>query len=289
MTAGSPCSSQETDQGSTSFLRPRLLRRRRKSPCFQKMVRYIAKNYLTRDGDRQYYADRYTCCPPPWFIPAITLAEIGLFTYHCVDAGAISANGPIPVESVLIYRPDKRIQLWRFILYTLIHAGWVHLFFNMLVQFLVGLPLEMVHGSGRVMLVYGSGVLAGSLGTSVFDMKAYLVGASGGVYSLLAAHLANIMLNYSEMEFGVIKLGAVLTIASADVGFAVWDRLLEKDLLPQISYTAHLMGSLAGLTMGLLVLKNFDKKLYEQYLWWIAFAVYVGSIVFAVCWNVFYY
>lgn len=77
--------------------------------------------------------------------------------------------------------------------------------------------------------------------------------------------------------------------ASADVGFAVWDRLLEKDLLPQISYTAHLMGSLAGLTMGLLVLKNFDKKLYEQYLWWIAFAVYVGGIVFAVCWNVFYY
>lgn len=36
--------------------------------------------------------------------------------------------------------------------------------------------------------------VAGSLGTSVFDMKAYLVGASGGVYSLLAAHLANIML-----------------------------------------------------------------------------------------------
>ena len=35
---------------------------------------------------------------------------------------------------------------------------------------------------------------AGSLGTSVFDTQAYLLGASGGVYSLLAAHLANIML-----------------------------------------------------------------------------------------------
>ena len=29
---------------------------------------------------------------------------------------------------------------------------------------------------------------------SVFDMKGYLVGASGGVYALLAAHLANILL-----------------------------------------------------------------------------------------------
>ena len=34
----------------------------------------------------------------------------------------------------------------------------------------------------------------GSLGSSVFDMDAVLVGASGGVYALLAAHLANILL-----------------------------------------------------------------------------------------------
>jgi len=34
----------------------------------------------------------------------------------------------------------------------------------------------------------------GSLGTSVFDSNVYLVGASGGVYALLAAHLANVML-----------------------------------------------------------------------------------------------
>ena len=39
-----------------------------------------------------------------------------------------------------------------------------------------------------------STVVAGSLGTSVFDMKAFLVGASGGVYALLSAHLANILL-----------------------------------------------------------------------------------------------
>ena len=37
-------------------------------------------------------------------------------------------------------------------------------------------------------------IFVGSLGTSVFDMKAVLVGASGGVYALLAAHVANILL-----------------------------------------------------------------------------------------------
>lgn len=42
---------------------------------------------------------------------------------------------------------------------------------------------------------------AGSLGTSVFDMDAFLVGASGGVYALLAAHLANILLVSLHLPF----------------------------------------------------------------------------------------
>ena len=37
-------------------------------------------------------------------------------------------------------------------------------------------------------------VYLGSLGTSVVDMDAFLVGSSGGVYALLSAHLANVLL-----------------------------------------------------------------------------------------------
>lgn len=93
----------------------------------------------------------------------------------------------------------------------------------------------MVHGSIRIGCVYLAGVLAGSLGitklqhilfflmcnlykttfvvvvgTSVFDPDVYLVGASGGVYALLAAHLANVMLNYNNMQYGIVKLAAIL-------------------------------------------------------------------------------
>lgn len=70
----------------------------------------------------------------------------------------------------------------------------------------MGLPLEMVHGSMRIGCVYLAGVLAGSMGTSVFDPEVYLVGASGGVYALLAAHLANVMLNFHNMHYGIIRI-----------------------------------------------------------------------------------
>ncbi|KAK7113067.1 rhomboid-related protein 3-like [Littorina saxatilis] len=263
--------------------------RARPDTCFRRMVRRLAKDFLTDEADRRYYADRYTCCPPPLFVPIITLLEVGCFVYYCMESRMITLNGPVPVHSIFIYRPDRRLEIWRFVLYMLLHAGYVHLLFNVIVQVVVGIPLEMVHGSFRIFIVYMAGVLAGSLGTSVFDMNAFLVGASGGVYALLAAHLANILLNYSQMELGVLKLAAVLIIASADVGFAIWDRYTYKELAPPVGYTAHLMGALAGLTIGLVVLKNFEQKLHEQYVWWIALAVYLGCVVFAIFWNIFYY
>jgi Uncharacterized membrane protein (homolog of Drosophila rhomboid) len=67
-----------------------------------------------------------------------------------------------------------------------------HLVVNLVVQIILGIPLEMVHGWWRVLLVYLAGVVAGSLGTSVSDPTVYLAGASGGVYALIAAHLASI-------------------------------------------------------------------------------------------------
>ena len=48
---------------------------------------------------------------------------------------------------------------------------YVHITTNLLVQLLVGLPLELVHRWWRIAIVYLCGVLAGSLGSSVFDSK----------------------------------------------------------------------------------------------------------------------
>ncbi|XP_047344082.1 rhomboid-related protein 3 isoform X2 [Vespa velutina] len=204
-------------------------------PLFRRMVRMIGDEFLTEERDRKYYADHYTCCPPPLFIILITLVELGFFTYYTVAKGEVNPSGPVPIDSVFIYRPDKRLELWRFAFYMFLHAGWLHLLFNLGVQVVVGLPLEMVHGSLRIAAVYMAGVLA----------------------------------------------------ASADVGFAIYDRYAAEQIyagLP-VSYVAHLTGALAGLTIGLLVLKNFEQRLHEQLLWWVALGVYAACTIFAVMYN----
>lgn len=65
---------------------------------------------------------------------------------------------------------------------------------NLIVQILLGIPLEMVHRGWRVILIYLSGVLAGSLATSVADPSVHLAGASGGVYALITAHVATLII-----------------------------------------------------------------------------------------------
>ncbi|XP_064546276.1 protein rhomboid isoform X2 [Drosophila montana] len=263
-------------------------------PLFRKMVHAVALEVLPEERDRKYYADRYTCFPPPLFIILITIVELGFFVYHTLATGEAAPTGPIPSDSMFIYRPDKRHEIWRFVLYMVLHAGWFHLGFNVVVQLLFGLPLEMVHGSTRIACIYFSGVLAGSLGTSIFDPEVFLVGASGGVYALLAAHLANVLINYHQMRYGVVRLAFILIFASFDFGFAIYARYAGEDLPPgqiatgsaAVSYVAHLAGAVAGLTIGLLVLKNFEQKLHEQLLWWIALGTYMALVVFAVAFNV---
>ncbi|XP_017059473.1 protein rhomboid isoform X3 [Drosophila ficusphila] len=142
---------------------------------------------------------------PPFFIILASLLEILVFLW---------VNADPPEDSLLIYRPDKRLQLWRFLSYALLHASWLHLGYNVLTQLLFGVPLELVHGSLRTGVIYMAGVLAGSLGTSVVDSEVYLVGASGGVYALLAAQLASLLLNFGQMRHGVLQLLAVIVFVS---------------------------------------------------------------------------
>ena len=86
-------------------------------------------------------------------------------------------NGHI-VCTYFIYNPHHRSQVWRFFTYMFIHGGATHISMNILIQLFVGVPLEMSQpgwvGTGRVALVYFSGVIFGVLGASVFKPQTAL-------------------------------------------------------------------------------------------------------------------
>lgn len=112
------------------------------------------------------YAEEFTCLPPRWFMLVITIIETAFFAYHSIHLSQnhgmqITWDGPVPYCSVLIYNPHRRWEAWRYVTYMFVHIGVAHFIFNMLMQILVGVFLEMQQdgwqGSFRVMAVYFSG------------------------------------------------------------------------------------------------------------------------------------
>ncbi len=84
------------------------------------------------------------------------------------------------------------LQLWRPITYQFLHAGLLHLFWNMLILFFFGPMLERLWGSRKFLVFYlvcgaAGGVLYPLLALAGWLRVAPLIGASGAILGMLAA------------------------------------------------------------------------------------------------------
>ncbi|XP_031818050.1 rhomboid-related protein 2 isoform X1 [Sarcophilus harrisii] len=256
----------------------------------RKVHRPISKWILPPDAQGNY-PQRVRCLPPPLFISIISILQVVIFLYYTFwkpQEQWITLEIGI-WESPFIYRPDKRKQAWRFISYMMVHAGVQHICGNLLMQLLLGLPLEMVHKGHRVGLVYLSGVIAGSLGSSIWDPFQALVGASGGVYALTGGYFMNVLMNFKNMVplFGLFRLILILLTVVFDLGFGLYKKFIAPASEPRVSIVAHIAGGLAGMTIGYTVFSCFEKELLKEPMFWVAIIAYFVCVSFAVFFNIF--
>nr|XP_027239345.1 protein rhomboid-like [Penaeus vannamei] len=154
------------------------------------------------------------------------------------------------------------------------------------IQVFFGILLEMVHRWWRVMVVYMSGVAAGALAHSIFTPTAFLAGASGGVYAVEYAHLGNLLMNWPEMEMPWLQLFVLLLLIGLDFGYAIWDTYFALEP-SNTGHMAHFGGAVAGVLVGVVVLRNLQKETWERYCWWFSLVLFLLVISAGVMLNVF--
>jgi rhomboid-related protein 1/2/3 len=179
-----------------------------------------------------------------------------------------------------------RHQAWRFLSYSLLHASVSHIGFNCVIQLIIGIPLEMKNGSFRIMMLYLMGIIAGSLGASVFDSESNLVGASGAVYTIIGAWTAELIQNFDTMKYKWIQLGSIVSLSALDLGSQVYKRYNSDG--ENTSFAAHFVGFAAGITFGCYILRNVETRPGELYFRWGSITFFVTGLVFAVLWNIFF-
>ena len=112
----------------------------------------------------------------PWVLRLIVANVVMMIMTRLAPA---MGNALMFVPAYALVRP------WTLITYMFLHAGWSHLFFNMLGLFFFGPRLELELGGRNFLWLYFISGMMGALLSLVLSPMAAIVGASGAVYGVM--------------------------------------------------------------------------------------------------------
>ncbi|XP_041369364.1 rhomboid-related protein 2-like [Gigantopelta aegis] len=240
------------------------------------------------------FLPKYRFCPPPFFMITITLVQIIMYV---VAVAQLNGEG-VPRFSPLIYLPTKRHEVWRFFTYMFYHQGYIDLLFNVIIQVVVGFPLEVVFSWWRLFIVYICGVITGSLIQSVTDHYVGLVGASGGAYAILTAHVMAMIYNWSELNNDPnqskcrrracnvpLRVIVIILVVAVQVGLGVYRRFLRPDYV-KFGIAAYGGGVLAGFLLGKPFMKDRRRYPWQQNAGWLDLFIFIAFVGGCVIFNI---
>ncbi|KAI0137549.1 hypothetical protein BJ170DRAFT_66571 [Xylariales sp. AK1849] len=139
-------------------------------------------------------------------------------------------------------------QWWRFIIPMFMHAGVIHIGFNLLLQLTLGKEIERAIGSIRFFLVYiSSGIFGFVMGGNFAATGISSTGASGSLFGIIALTLLDLLYSWKDRRNPVRELMFILL--EIVISFVL-------GLLPGLDNFSHIGGFLMGLCLGVCVLHS---------------------------------
>jgi membrane associated rhomboid family serine protease len=154
-------------------------------------------------------------------------------------------------------------EYWRLVTGGFLHAGLLHIFFNMYLLWILGQMLEPMLGSGRFAALYFTALLWGSFGALLLTPDAHTVGASGAVFGLMGA---------AAVELRARGINPFQT----DIGMLIIFNLGLSFVLSGISIGGHIGGLIGGALAGM-ALGYADRHRNR----WLGYAACAVLMVFA--------
>ncbi|GAB7357886.1 hypothetical protein MBLNU230_g0055t1 [Neophaeotheca triangularis] len=155
---------------------------------------------------------------------------------------------PNPEPNGDLSDPNMPNQWWRFIVPIFLHAGIIHIGFNLLLQLTLGRDVEKLIGSVRFVLVYfAAGIFGFVLGGNFAATGIASSGCSGSIFGILAITLLDLLYNWSTHASPKVELAWIFV----DIVIA-----FILGLLPGLDNFSHIGGFLMGLVLGVCLLRS---------------------------------
>jgi membrane associated rhomboid family serine protease len=143
-----------------------------------------------------------------------------------------------------------QLELWQFISYAFLHAGFMHIAGNMFFLYLFGNNVNDKLGNVGYLAFYLAGAVFSGIGHVLLSGSSVL-GASGAVAAVTGAYLVLfpqtlITVIYWFFFIGTMELPALYFIAFKLI---IWDNVIEPSFAPPVAvaYGAHLAGYAFGI------------------------------------------
>jgi membrane associated rhomboid family serine protease len=181
-----------------------------------------------------------------WPCPNTTTSDSQNPSNHCTLSDLCGFGG-VPNPGVPNGGAEPN-QWFRFILPIFLHAGLVHIAFNMLLQLTLGREMESSIGSIRFFLVYMSaGIFGFVMGGNFAATGIASTGASGSLFGVIALTLLELLYTWGERRKPWIDLAWI----GLDVVIS-----FVLGLLPGLDNFSHIGGFLMGLVLGVCILHS---------------------------------
>ncbi|KAK0754951.1 hypothetical protein B0T18DRAFT_49412 [Schizothecium vesticola] len=139
-------------------------------------------------------------------------------------------------------------QWFRFIVPMFLHAGLIHIGFNLLLQLTLGRDMEKSIGSIRFFLVYiSAGIFGFVMGGNFAATGIASTGASGSLFGVIALTLLDLLYSWKDRVSPVKDL--LLIFLDIAISFVL-------GLLPGLDNFSHIGGFLMGLALGICLLHS---------------------------------
>lgn len=189
-------------------------------------------------------------------VPLLIMANLLVFMITIISPW-VRPFGLFTVQMDLSFRPvylQTGENLYTIFTHMFVHADILHLLFNMLFLYLIGVTLEDRIGKSRFAAVYFIAGTAGVLVQSFMDInsRTFILGASGAISGAMGAML--LLYPRDEIPFflGPIFLPRIPVWISVGSWFCI-QVLLAFTSTASVAYGAHLGGFLAGMAVAVMV------------------------------------
>ncbi|KAK8783403.1 hypothetical protein V5799_010232 [Amblyomma americanum] len=183
------------------------------------------------------------------------------YLFWCCPETQREMDDHLRFDDKLVLVLERKREVWRTVSFVLVTFNGLSLVLAVAIELLVCLPLSLLQSPWKIPYLYAAGAFTAAELAFICGYY-YTAGASAAVYSVLWAHVVDIIVNYRQFGSAIGRVVLIVLYTTVDAVQAYY-----LNPIPSVGTLPHLVGVFVGCTLGLAVLRKNKGRKWEKWVY----------------------